>query len=233
MACFDCGLDYDANGDVAVQFIPSCDAITNNGGTYGGMSCFEGPDGKKRLFVAPDAGGVAYRQTRLASFTLDGPINNAPFFNNVNSGTHIYNSRNGFVYASTDLTEIVPFFSRGNNQGSIIRHNFSCGRKWDYSVVNTFNASILCSANFKANFVIEESFDGATWTTRDNIMIDNLGEIAKEDKLIFVDTTWNGGVLPLTTEYTDFRVRVDIISGSVTLINPDFSAVYWAGGTIR
>lgn len=232
MACFGCGIRYDEFGNAIFDYWPSDCVEYSTGIDKNGVYCRE-VDGKKHIYVNPDAHGRGYRQTRLASTTLDGPINNAPFFNSANSGTHIYNSRNGFTYSGTDLTEIQPYFSRGNNQGGLIRHNFSCARNWDFAVTNTFNCSLLCSANFKADFIIEESFNASTWTPRDNTVIDHTGQIALEDKLIFVDTTWNGGIAPLTTEYTDFRVQVNIVSGSVTLINPDFSATYWSGATLR
>ena len=226
-----CGLIYGTDGNITTSIsAPACDPITTGGGANSGLACALNPvTGLTGLYVAPDAGGDYFRQARDLSLTLDGvPIENPVF--NVGT-TELYNTRNGSTASGADLGRVTPYLgARGANNGSVIQHNFSCARNWDYKVDTNTNASLLCSANFRGNFRLEESFDGgATWNIRDNQDIDNTGLGTRRLKMLMVADTWNGGVAPGATIYTDWRLVVEVFNGTATAEDVYITSLYVGG----
>lgn len=203
MACFDCGVDYDANGNVAVQFIPSCDAITNNGGTNGGMSCIIDADGKKKLFVAPDAGGRAGRQAQAISNTFLGPTVGSLTFNTGNSGNAIYHTTAGLTIT-----------------------NFSCARTQTNGVQLHVVLNGNASAGAKGVFKLEDSFDGATWVPRIEHAYDNTGLGARDITVGLDSEVWIAHPALASTSHF-MRVVCIINSGTFIFTGGSSSNFTW------
>ena len=203
MACFDCGVDYDANGNVAVQFIPSCDAITNNGGTNGGISCITGADGKKRLFVAPDAGGRAGRFAQPIATSFLGATVGSMTFNTGNSGNAVYHAVDGAT-----LT------------------NHSCARTQTNGMQLTVVLFANVSAGAKAFFSLEDSYDGSTWTARTQRVYDNTGLGARDATVDIQSEVWIANA-PLQTTKHYMRVVVTVNSGTFVISGGIASAFTW------
>lgn len=179
--------------------------------------------GQSKLYVAPDAHGRVFIQSRNASFTLDGAININPNFTNANSGSSIYNTRAGTTPTGAELTEIVPYYNRTSAQGSVVMHNFSCARIWDYDHTHRFESRVTVSGGVNATAYYEESFDGSNWNSLQDLPIND-----NTTRVEFTGVTWRGGVAPGSTIYTDFRVRVVITSGNLTFNTPRFDSIYTA-----
>lgn len=201
--CLGCGLDYDTNGDIAVQFVASCDAITNNGGANGGIACITGADGVKRLFVAPDAGGRAGRQAQGISSTFLGTPVGSLVFNTGNSGSAVYHQVDGAT-----LT------------------NHSCARTQTNGVQLHVVLNMNVSAGAKATFRLEDSYDGSTWVNRIEQTYDNGGLGSRDYTMALDSEVWIANAPGQTTKHY-MRVVVLVASGTFTIVGGSSSNFIW------
>lgn len=196
-------LNKAADGTLSVQTVPSCDAITNNGGSASGITCITGVDGIKRLFVAPDAGGRAGRFAQNISGTFLGPTVGSLTFNTGNSGDAIYHTVDGAT-----LT------------------NHSCARTQTNGMQLYFNIFANVSAGAKAFFSLEDSYDGSTWVARTQRLYDNTGLGARDAIIDIQSEVWIANAPGQTTKHY-MRVVVTIVSGTFVVSGGIASGFAW------